>query len=85
MAIALLTDHEGAPGGQEVGIELASITPAVDHPDTAAITGLGDRRHRCLQLGVLADEVRCRLRVEGAHQRHDRGVLIPTATTWRSQ
>ena len=41
VAIALLTDHEGAPGGQEVGIELASITATVDHPDTAAIAGLG--------------------------------------------
>ena len=76
VAIALLADHEGAPGGEKVGIELTPIAAPVDHPDAAAIAGLGHRRHRGLQLGVLADEIRRRLRVQGAHQRHDRGVLI---------
>ena len=53
-----------------------SVTTAVDDPDAPPRTRLGHRRHRRLQLGVLADEVRRRLGVEDAQQRYDGGVLV---------
>jgi hypothetical protein len=57
VTISLLADHEGATGVQEIGIERAAIAAAVDDPDAASIAGLGHRRHRALDLGILTDEV----------------------------
>jgi len=76
VTITLLADHEGATGGQEICIELAAVTSAVDDPDAAPRTRLGHRRHRRVQLGVLAHEVRRRLGAEDAQQRHDGGVFV---------
>ena len=76
VTIALLADHEGAAGGQEIGEDLTAVTTAVDDPDAAPRTRLGHCRHRRLQLGVLADEVRRRLGEEDTHQRHDGGVFV---------
>jgi hypothetical protein len=76
VAVTLLADHEGAAGGQKIGVDLATVAAAVDDPDAAPLARLGHRRHGGLQLGVLADEVGRTLGVQRTAERHDGVVLV---------